>query len=821
MFEHRPSHCLIEPLEARIAPALMVVNPLADLTVGPGKTGVDVDLSHLFDPDTSFNAHTIVTLETNFDSDPIAPGIQASSPIVIEMFDDAAPLTVQNFLSYITNADPKANYKDTFFHRLATGFVVQGGGFNANTPGAHIPTEFDVHNEFDGVNRSNLRGTIATAKSNGPNTANSEWFFNLADNSSNLDNQNGGFTVFAKVIQGMDVVDGIAALRTFNFSGENDTRDTPNPADDVPPIGTVNGASKDLPLQNYNTDPDGNPNTPAPTPSVDNVIRLTKLTVTAPPAGNPAATVGYSFNAAVDVVDAATNLPSDLVSGSVTGSKLHLNYKPHAAGIVKVTVHGSDSADASTAADTFIVNLQPNLVSNFDQDPFDGIIIGGDTKTSNIVIGNNGGGSAVGNVDVKVYLSKIGGADSSGTLVEPDRDILIGSFPSQPIDIASGGSVILTKSLQIPKVLAVGSDAYRVLVQVTPSNAAIAERFADDNVSLDSNVHLWENRFGTIVVNGAAERTDARLIYQEADGDMVEFTIASKGSGQIAYDGTFADLTVTDSKAGSVLKGKLISDPQDGERDIDLHNIELTQYIGSVKIPHAALNGIVGASHAFGRLTLGTLTGDGVISIGKVPAGKKSNPSLKFGSVSDFSIESLARIKSLRAAEWIDTDGLRNRIAAPSIGSIGIHGNLEANIGLANSGTLGSLHVVGFFRNADLVVRGDIGKVSVGGLDHAKIYAGVTTRPNDAGDFSQATAIASLSVNGVAGFSRAFIASNVAAAHIGPIFVKGIGGSGGLGKFGIVADSIKSYNRQNFVTAGKLKEPQVFDKRGRYSLTIV
>ena len=54
---------------------------------------------------------------------------------------------------------------------------------------------------------------------------------------------------------------------------------------------------------------------------------------------------------------------------------LHLNYKAHAAGVVKVTVHGSDSADASTAADTFTINLQPNLVSNFEQDSFDGIII--------------------------------------------------------------------------------------------------------------------------------------------------------------------------------------------------------------------------------------------------------------------------------------------------------------------------------------------------------------------------------------------------------------------------------------------------------------
>ena len=97
MFENRPSHFQIEPLEARIAPALAVLNPLADLTVGPGKTSADMDLSRLFDPAITDNGHTIVTLQTNFDNNPATPGIQASSPIVIEPFDDAAPLTCKTF----------------------------------------------------------------------------------------------------------------------------------------------------------------------------------------------------------------------------------------------------------------------------------------------------------------------------------------------------------------------------------------------------------------------------------------------------------------------------------------------------------------------------------------------------------------------------------------------------------------------------------------------------------------------------------------------------------------------------------------------------
>ena len=119
--------------------------------------------------------------------------------IDIELFDTVAPQTVANFMNYVNDGD----YDGTFFHRSIPGFVVQGGGFITNTPSgsilvdgaSHIPTDPPVINEF---NLSNLRGTIAMAKVGGdPDSATSEWFFNLDDNSENLDNQNGGFTVFA------------------------------------------------------------------------------------------------------------------------------------------------------------------------------------------------------------------------------------------------------------------------------------------------------------------------------------------------------------------------------------------------------------------------------------------------------------------------------------------------------------------------------------------------------------------------------------------------------------------------------------------------
>jgi cyclophilin family peptidyl-prolyl cis-trans isomerase/chitodextrinase len=126
--------------------------------------------------------------------------------IVFQLVADA-PITTANFLTYVN----EKFYDGTIFHRVISGFVVQGGGF---LPGMieKTATHGPIQNEFSAT-RSNVRGTVAMAKlGNDPNSATCQFFVNLADNSSNLDNQNGGFTVFANVVEGMDVVDAIAAV---------------------------------------------------------------------------------------------------------------------------------------------------------------------------------------------------------------------------------------------------------------------------------------------------------------------------------------------------------------------------------------------------------------------------------------------------------------------------------------------------------------------------------------------------------------------------------------------------------------------------------
>lgn len=135
--------------------------------------------------------------------------------IVIELDADKAPQTVENFLGYVESGF----YDGTSFHRVIPGFMVQGGGFTADL--GHKTTRAPIQNESkNGL--SNLRGTIAMARTNDPHSATSQFFINLVDN-RNLDARGGwGYAVFGKVVEGMDAVDAIAKVRTGSRNGMGD-----------------------------------------------------------------------------------------------------------------------------------------------------------------------------------------------------------------------------------------------------------------------------------------------------------------------------------------------------------------------------------------------------------------------------------------------------------------------------------------------------------------------------------------------------------------------------------------------------------------------
>ena len=178
-----------------------------------GELSTEFDDYVLQDEDRIVLAYTdnpVVSLNTTFGS------------LVFELFEDEAPATVDNFLNYLNRGD----FVDSFFHRSVTDFVVQGGGFattstifsGSTDQFSRIPTDPPVQNE---PGFANVRGTVAMAKTSDPDSATNQFFVNLSDSNTFLDNPNnsGGFTVFALSLD-MGVADGINDLpiRTNNPS---------------------------------------------------------------------------------------------------------------------------------------------------------------------------------------------------------------------------------------------------------------------------------------------------------------------------------------------------------------------------------------------------------------------------------------------------------------------------------------------------------------------------------------------------------------------------------------------------------------------------
>ena len=217
----------VEQLEPRQMLTVSVLAALPDLSVLVNALPQSIAVDTRYDnPDVT---GTVVRFTTNQSG--------SNNLIYTELFDQAGPsrtrttpLTAANFLAY-ANA---GRYTNTIIHRSIANFMIQGGGFTQPTAASNVTGGYPatiaqfaaVQNEFG---NSNIRGTIAMAKlGNDPNSATNQWFFNTADNSGNLDNQNGGFTAFGRVLgTGMGVVDALAAIPKYNADGGGVFSDLP------------------------------------------------------------------------------------------------------------------------------------------------------------------------------------------------------------------------------------------------------------------------------------------------------------------------------------------------------------------------------------------------------------------------------------------------------------------------------------------------------------------------------------------------------------------------------------------------------------------
>jgi cyclophilin family peptidyl-prolyl cis-trans isomerase len=155
----------------------------------------------------------------------VAGSARAANPVVvvetsmgnieIELFEDKAPVTVKNFLQYAADK----HYDGTIFHRVISDFMVQGGGFE---PGMKEKKTRDPIKNESSNGLSNLKGTVAMARTGEPNSATAQWYINVKDNTF-LDRAKArdgvGYCVFGRVIKGMDVVDKIKEVETDTVKG--------------------------------------------------------------------------------------------------------------------------------------------------------------------------------------------------------------------------------------------------------------------------------------------------------------------------------------------------------------------------------------------------------------------------------------------------------------------------------------------------------------------------------------------------------------------------------------------------------------------------
>lgn len=139
--------------------------------------------------------------------------------IHIKLDTENTPLTAENFLNYVR----KGFYNDTIFHRVIDGFMIQGGGLKTNME--QKTTASPIQNEAKGA-KPNKRGTIAMARTMDPHSATAQFFINVANNGflnySGDHPQGYGYCVFGEVVEGMDVVDAIAKVKTGQRNGHAD-----------------------------------------------------------------------------------------------------------------------------------------------------------------------------------------------------------------------------------------------------------------------------------------------------------------------------------------------------------------------------------------------------------------------------------------------------------------------------------------------------------------------------------------------------------------------------------------------------------------------
>ena len=193
---------------------MVILIVIFSMLVIENKSNTDLDTDHENTTDLTDNTEVSEKKENEVETmNPIVIMETSKGNIEIELYPEKAPITVANFLEYVDSNF----YSNLIFHRVISGFMIQGGGFESN--GSQKQTKNPIKLETN-KGLSNLTGTIAMARTKVPDSATSQFFINTVDNLGlDYSTQDPGYAVFGKVISGMDVVYEIEKVETTTKSG--------------------------------------------------------------------------------------------------------------------------------------------------------------------------------------------------------------------------------------------------------------------------------------------------------------------------------------------------------------------------------------------------------------------------------------------------------------------------------------------------------------------------------------------------------------------------------------------------------------------------
>lgn len=804
----------IESLERRVLLSATLLTQIPDqmLSTTAGAPPA-ISLGSYFSDPSITSGDTVVDIQTNLP----AP----DNNIVLMLTDAATPITVANFLQYISSGE----YANTIIHRSIPGFIIQGGG--DYTDNSTVNNFGPIQGESATATLKNTTGTIAmaltgTPSAPAPNSGSAEWFINLADNPQLDDTSDGGpFTAFGSVIYGMDTVNAIAALPVYDGT-------------------SISGEWANLPLQNYDSSTGlTNDNFVIITPSVvTNFLSYSAISsnpniVSAAVSGSNLTLTPGSNGGSANITVTATDLGGGTAVSNFTVTVTNSTNPPPVASAdtastvsgvpVIINVLANDTPAGQINAASVLIATTPadgtvsvNSDGTITYTPSNGFT--GNDSFSYTVASTAGAVSSPAYVSVNVLAPPTANTDTANTT--RNTSVVIDVLANDTASLGINTATVQVATIPSDGTATANSDG---TITYTPNNNFVGQdsftyTFDDAEGNVSNSASVTVDTGVTIAAPGPRQSLPTSLTFTEADGTAAVITLRGPGTAAVYINGsasssvtkstlalTGANLSVdTITTTGTTVASVLTITTKGGTKFVNVGGLT-TQSLKSLVAKGVTFTGDLTAGGSIASLmiagaaggtisaaSIATLTDSANFSDNLTLAGGASLGTFTAASVpgGTWSIAGSAKLLNVTKGDLDAT------ITAASIGAIRIKGNLAGTLNLTAPGTdLTTLAVTGSIQQASITAAGNIGAISATSLTNSEIYAGIgdlpvgQVLPNTATDFVAASSIKSVNLKTVKGVDT-FSNSDIAAALLGNLSLGTIQTNNSGNPTGVAAENI-------------------------------